>query len=70
MFVLYEGIKDKQEMMWEPPYGPGFTKDEIANAETMDIVASDIKEPGIDYAIFMLRNKTGEVIQSKKIIGY
>jgi hypothetical protein len=69
-FVLSEGIKEKEVMMELPPFGPGFTNKETLNAETMDIVATDLNEPGPDYALFILRNKEGNIINSKKITGY
>lgn len=69
-FVLSKDIKEKELMMEQPPFGPGFTKQEVLLAETMDIVATDLNEPGPDYAMFILRNKEGDIINSKKISGY
>lgn len=70
MYVLSKDTKEKEAMMAKPPFGPGFTEEDITRAETMDILATDINDPGSDYVMFILRDKKGNTINSKKIKGY
>jgi hypothetical protein len=53
-----------------PPFGPGFTSDEVDNAERLEIYGSSFKQSGGDYCLFVLKDKNGAVIAQRRIDGY
>ena len=67
---LWSDTTDKSRMIERPPFGPGFTIDEVDMAEKMIITFTDFKDLGGDYTTFELYDKEGKLIASKTIEGY
>lgn len=53
-----------------PPFGPGFSQDEIDKSSSMEIWGSSIKDDGADFCEFKLKDKDGNVIATRCIGGY
>ena len=53
-----------------PPAGPGFTPEQIAQANYMEVWFSSFEEPGEDYTRFILYDETGTLIANKIVRGY
>ena len=52
------------------PFGPGFTKEQAEEADSMDILCSSFKDDGDDYTIFILKNKDGKTIATARVDNY
>lgn len=53
-----------------PPFGPGFTDEQIKQAERMEIWASRVNDPCADFTEFRLLDNGGGVVAKKRIGGY
>jgi hypothetical protein len=53
-----------------PPFGPGFTDDQVTGAETMEVHCSNVSDPGPDRMEFRLLDKDGNVLATKSLAGY
>jgi hypothetical protein len=61
------GLQDKATL--RPPFGPGFSATEAADADKMEVWHTQFKDPGPDYSEFRLF-KGGRQVGSKRIDGY
>lgn len=56
--------------MDQPPFGPGFTKEQVSQSDTMEIWGSSFTDdPAKDFTLFKLF-KAGKVIAEKRFDGY
>ena len=55
--------------MDRPPFGPGFSKELVAQSDTMEIWGSNVSDPGKDFTLFKLF-KDGKLVAEKTIEGY
>lgn len=69
MPYLHETVVDKEVMTRRPPFGPGFTVQEVQRAERMEVWGSGIKDPGGDYCEFRLMEGK-KVLATRTISGY
>ena len=53
----------------EPPFGPGFTEDQVKQADKMEVWCSGFKDPGPDFTRFKLL-KGDETVASQEVGGY
>jgi hypothetical protein len=67
---LWSTTTDKTRMIEKPPFGPGFSIEQVELAESMVITFTDFKDAGEDYTIFELFDKAGKSIAVTKIEGY
>ena len=52
-----------------PPFGPGFSTDIVAQADTLEMWGSSLTDPGDDFVEYRLL-KEGQVVQAKRFAGY
>ena len=52
-----------------PPFGPGFSTDIVAQADTLEMWGSSFTDPGDDFVEYRLLKK-GQVVQTKRFAGY
>lgn len=52
-----------------PPFGPGFTPDDLAGATVMEVWGTELKDSGDDYVEFRLIHD-GTIIKTRRVIGY
>lgn len=53
-----------------PPFGPGFTENELECAKIMEIEGSSFSDPGPDYCDFILKDAEGKELARKRVDGY
>lgn len=53
----------------DAPFGAGFTYEQVAKAEKLEVWGTEIKDAGDDYCEFRLFSK-GVIIDRKKVMGY
>lgn len=64
-----EGTGMEKEAKASPPFGPGFTDEQVKKADKLEVWGSCIDEAGGDYTWFALR-KNGVLIAGRKQGGY
>lgn len=71
MYLLksVEGSEMVGEATSPAPFGPGFAKEEIAQADRMEVWCSSFGDPGSDFNEFRLL-KDNSVLASRRIEGY
>jgi len=64
---------NKDEVMREgtqkPPFGAGFNKQQVEQAETLELWGSSFTDTGSDFCEFRLLRKGG-IIARKRVAGY
>ena len=70
MYTFAKDIRDKLRMTMLQPFGPGFTKEQAAQADSMDILCSSFKDDGDDYTMFILKDKDGKTITTARVDNY
>ena len=53
-----------------PPFGPGFTPEEIAGAVRLEVWHTSFADPGGDYTEFRLFAANGDKVGERKVEGY
>jgi hypothetical protein len=66
---IIESTADKKRMMTRPPFGPGFTETQAADADMMEVWASSFSDDGSDFCEFRLLSG-GSVTTTRRVDGY
>ena len=66
---ILTGQTMRQAATQPPPFGPGFSPEQIAQATTLEIWHSSFKDPGPDWTEFRLL-ANGRQLASQKQVGY
>ena len=53
-----------------PPFGPGFSEEQVEQAAALELWGSGFKDPGPDCNEFRLIDADGDVIAKKRLNGY
>jgi hypothetical protein len=59
-----------REATSRPPFGPGFSEEELEGAEVLEVHGSSFSDPGPDYCEFRLLDAKGEVLKTRQVGGY
>jgi hypothetical protein len=59
----------KKQGCQSPPFGPGFTEEQVEGAIRLRIMFSSVHDSGSDYVDFILTTKDGNKL-TKRIGGY
>jgi len=54
----------------KPPFGPGFSPEEVEEASSMEIIGSTVSDPGPDWCEFVLLDKDGSRVGCTRVPGY
>jgi hypothetical protein len=54
----------------KPPFGPGFTPDEVIDAVRLEVWHTSFTDPGEDYTEFRLFNAGGDQVGQRRVEGY
>jgi len=72
MAYLYASFSDaeaiRREALAEPPLGPGFSDSLVAQADRLEVWASEVKEPGEDWCEFRLF-RGGTLLAQQRVPG-
>lgn len=52
-----------------PPLGPGFSSEEAAQADTLEMWGTSFSDPGDDFVEYRLL-KEGQIVHTKRFAGY
>lgn len=53
-----------------PPFGPGFSEEEVARAARLDVWGTSIDDVANDYCVFALIDTNGKQVASRRVEGY
>jgi hypothetical protein len=65
---LISKTTDREDMLKKPPFGPGFRRDQVECADSMEVWGTGIKDVG-EFTEFRLI-KSGCSIYTKRVDGY
>jgi len=65
----YKGDEMEKKAAEQPPFGPGFNSEEIAEADKLLVEGSSFIDPGDDYTRFTLMRGLTKVAE-RKLGGY
>jgi hypothetical protein len=69
MYIVdsFTGAKAKEVATAPPPFGAGFSNEQISSIESLEIIGTSFNDPGPDYCEFIVKDKKGKVIALKQI---
>jgi hypothetical protein len=71
---LMKKVTEREALVREatsrPPFGPGFSEDELEGAEVLEVHGSSFSDPGPDYCEFKLLDAEGNVLLTKVVGGF
>lgn len=70
MSYLHSTSTDPMSAKQQPPFGPGFTDEEIARSVKMEVWCSSFSDPGPDWTVFKLIAADGRIVGTKLVEGY
>ena len=66
---VYKTDAMKEVAKMDQPFGPSFTEEQVAEADTLEVWASNFDDEGKDFVEFRL-TQDGEIIHSKRVGGF
>jgi hypothetical protein len=70
VIATFTGAYARKEAAAKPPFGAGFNAQIVAITETLEVLGSELSEPGIDYCEFRAMDGEGNLVGTKKVKGY
>jgi hypothetical protein len=65
-----EGEELVRQATTKPPFGPGFSADEVARATKMESWGSSFSDPGDDFCLFKLFDSAGTLLGERRTEGF
>ena len=60
----------KRSATSRPPFGPGFSEEELEGATALEVYGTSFSDPGPDYCEFKLLDAKGNVLLTKVVGGF
>ena len=64
------GEKARKAARAPRPFGPGLPDDVVGRVEKLEVVGSSFDDPGADWCEFRAYDADGQLITSRRVMGY
>ncbi len=64
------GADARSQARQPAPFGPGYSPDLVAKAESLTVTGSSFSDPGGDWTEFTITDAAGVVLGTRRMAGY